>query len=107
MLTLAELEARLHGFVVADYHQRLHSETGLTPQARWEMGGFLPRLPDSTEQLDLLLLTVAKTRRVHQDGIHFQGLRYLDLTLAALPELPHHMLMFGEWSALRMWLEPI
>jgi len=40
-------------------------------------------MPDSTEQLDLLLLTVAKTRRVHQDGIRFQGHRYLDLTLAA------------------------
>jgi len=26
---------------------------------------------------------VAKTRRVHRDGIHFQGWRYLDLTLAA------------------------
>ena len=35
------------------------------------------------EQLDLLLLTVAKSRRVQQDGIHFQGLRYLDLTLSA------------------------
>ena len=42
-----------------------------------------PRLPDSLEQLDLLLLTVAKPRRVHQDGIHFQGFRYLDTTLAA------------------------
>jgi putative transposase len=82
-LTLAELETRLHYFVVEKYHQRIHGETGLTPQARWEMGGFLPRLPDSTEQLDLLLLTVAKARRVHPDGIHFQGLRYLDLTLAA------------------------
>jgi putative transposase len=39
--------------------------------------------PDSLEQLDLLLLTVAKPRRVHQDGIHFQGFRYLDATLAA------------------------
>jgi len=29
------------------------------------------------------LLTVAKSRKVRQDGIHFQGLRYLDLTLAA------------------------
>jgi len=35
------------------------------------------------EQLDLLLLTVAKPRKVQQDGIHFQGLRYLDLTLSA------------------------
>jgi putative transposase len=83
MLTLAELDEQLHHFVVADYHQRLHGETGQAPQARWEVGGFLPRLPDSAEQLDLLLLTVAKPRRVHPDGIHFQGLRYLDLTLAA------------------------
>jgi putative transposase len=50
---------------------------------RWEDGGFLPRLPNSLEQLDLLLLTVAKPRRVHQDGIHFQGFRYIDTTLAA------------------------
>ena len=40
-------------------------------------------MPESTEQLDLLLLTVPTARRVHQDGIHFQALRYLDLTLAA------------------------
>jgi putative transposase len=35
------------------------------------------------EQLDLLLLTVATPRRIHRDGIRFQGLRYIDLTLAA------------------------
>jgi putative transposase len=40
-------------------------------------------MPDSLAQLDLLLLTVAKPRRVQRDGIHFQGFRYLDLTLAA------------------------
>jgi putative transposase len=63
--------------------QRTHSETGLAPQARWEAGGFLPHLPESLETLDLLLLTVAKTRRVQQDGIRFEGFRYIDLTLAA------------------------
>ena len=52
-------------------------------KARWEAGAFLPRLPESLDQLDLLLLTVAKPRRVHQDGIHFQGFRYMDLTLSA------------------------
>jgi putative transposase len=82
-LTLAELDERLHRFVVDEYHRRVHGETGMAPQARWDASGFLPRLPDSAEQLDLLLLTVAKPRRVHRDGIHFQGLRYLDLTLAA------------------------
>jgi putative transposase len=35
------------------------------------------------DHLDLLLLTVAKPRHVHQDGIHFQGFRYLDTMLAA------------------------
>jgi putative transposase len=39
-------------------------------------------MPRSLEQLDLLLLTVAKTRRVQQDGIRFQGYRYIDPTLA-------------------------
>jgi putative transposase len=83
VLTLAELDARLHDFIVNGYQQRVHSETGVPPQVRWETGGLLPRLPDSLEQLDLLLLTVPKARRVRQDGIRFQGFRYLDLTLAA------------------------
>ncbi len=53
------------------------------PQMRWKGGAFLPRVPESLERLDLLLLTMAKPRRVHQDGIDFQGFRYLDATLAA------------------------
>jgi putative transposase len=65
-----------------DYHSRVHVETEYRPQERWEAGGFLPRTPKSLEQLDLLLLTVAKTRRVQQDGIRFQGYRYIDTTLA-------------------------
>ena len=40
-------------------------------------------MPDSLERLDLLLLTVARTRRVRQDGIRFMGMRYIDPTLAA------------------------
>jgi len=83
LLTLVALDAHLRDFVLDTYHRRVHSETGMTPQARWEAGGFLPRLPESAEQLDLLLLTVATTRTVRQDGIHCHGLRYLDLTLAA------------------------
>jgi putative transposase len=83
ILTMSALEAELQRFILDQYHQRPHSETGEPPQARWESGGFLPRLPESLEQLDLLLLTVAKNRKVRPDGIHFQGLRYLDLTLAA------------------------
>ena len=83
ILPVSAFEAELQRFILEQYHQRPHSETGEPPQARWEAGGFLPRLPESLEQLDLLLLTVAKSRKVRPDGIHFQGLRYLDLTLAA------------------------
>lgn len=82
-LTLPELGTMLRDFILSDYHLREHSETDIAPQSRWEQGGFLPRMPDSLEQLDLLLLTVAKARKVHPDGIHFQGLRYVDTTLAA------------------------
>jgi putative transposase len=83
VLTASAFEAELERFILDQYHQQPHSETGEPPQARWAGGGFLPRMPESLEQLDLLLLTVAKRRKVRPDGIHFQGLRYLDLTLAA------------------------
>src|SRR5262245_7633174 len=83
LCTLSTLEAELQRFILDQYHQWPHSETGEPPQARWEGGGFLPRLPESLEQLDLLLLTVAKRRKVHPDGIRSQGFRYLDPTLAA------------------------
>jgi putative transposase len=83
ILPVSALEARLQPFILEEYHQRPHRETGKAPRARWEGRGFLPRRPESLDHLDLLLLTVATSRQVRPDGIHFQGLRYLDLTLAA------------------------
>ena len=82
-LTLPELDAAIGRFIVGEYNHMPHGETGQAPQARWDASGFLPQMPDSLEQLDLLLLTVARPRRVQRDGIHFLGVRYLDTTLAA------------------------
>jgi putative transposase len=82
-LTLPAFEQRFRKWLLEDYHHQIHSETACQPKARWEAGGFVPRMPTSLEQLDLLLLTVAKTRRVQQDGIHFQSHRYMDINLAA------------------------
>jgi putative transposase len=82
-LTLPDFEQRFRTWLLEDYHYRVHSETECQPKERWEKGGFVPRMPTSLEQLDLLLLTVAKTRRVQQDGIHFQSHRYMDINLAA------------------------
>jgi len=82
-LSLAELDAALAAFIVGVYNQRSHSQTGEPPHAAWLGQGWLPRMPDSLDDLDLLLLTVAKARTVRRDGIRFQGLRYIDPTLAA------------------------
>lgn len=82
-LTLAELDDAISAFIRESYNITPHGETGVPPQQRWESVAFIPRMPASIEQLDLLLLTVARPRKVHPDGIHFQGLRYLDPVLAA------------------------
>src|SRR6266436_219427 len=82
-LTLSDLDTRFRAFVFDVYHDHPHSETTVPPQERWESGGFLPQMPDSLEQLDLLLLTVPRPRKIHRDGIRFMGQRYMDPTLAA------------------------
>jgi putative transposase len=82
-LTIPAFDACFRSWLLDDYHERVHEETGQAPKTRWEQGGFLPRLPESLEQLDLLLLEEAKQRRVQQDGIRFQGQRYFDVNLAA------------------------
>jgi putative transposase len=81
-LTLSDLDHQFRDSL-REYHSRPHGETKLPPQDRWRQGGFLPRAPDSLEQLDLLLLTIAKTCIVQPGGVRFQGMRYIDPTLAA------------------------
>lgn len=81
-LTLPAFEQRFRNWLLSNYHHRVHSEIKCAPASRWEKGGFVPRMPTTLSQLDLLLLTVRKTRRVQQDGIRFEGYRYIDTTLA-------------------------
>jgi len=83
VLTLAELDAKFRTFLLDVYHRRDNAETKMPPIERWEANGFLPRMPESLEQLDLLLIHVAKARQVRADGIHFQNLRHISTTLAA------------------------
>jgi putative transposase len=82
-LTLAECDARFRAFLLDVYQCRENAETKMPPLERWEANGFLPRMPDSVEQLDLLLIQVIKARQVRADGIHFHNLRYISTTLAA------------------------
>jgi putative transposase len=83
LLTLAELDKLVREFCLEKYHRQIHGETKMAPAERWEKGGFLSRMPESLERLDLLLLTVPKERKVRNDGIHFVGRRFVDPTLAA------------------------
>jgi len=82
-LSLERLEELFQAFSLETYHRRISIIGGLAPSERREEGGFLPRMPESLEQLDLLLMQEVRARRVRRDGIHFHGLRYLSLTLAA------------------------
>jgi len=78
---LKSLDKMVYDFIV-NYNHQIHSDLGMSPAERWQLNGFLPHILDSLEDLDLLLFTVAKPRRILRDGIHFQGLRYVDLILA-------------------------
>ncbi len=80
--TIAQLDAAIRDWMLGTYHLRVHRETRASPHARWSSGGWLPRMPDTLQALDLLLVMVAVPRVVHRDGIHFSGLRYLDPILA-------------------------
>ncbi|MBG6226767.1 putative transposase [Arthrobacter sp. CAN_A2] len=88
VLTLPELDQAVGTFIAGTYHQREHPEIKTTPHQSWVGEGWLPRLPETVDDLNLLLLTVAKPRIVHRDGVHFQGLRYVSPLLAAYVREP-------------------
>ncbi|GAA1937811.1 hypothetical protein GCM10009689_18040 [Brevibacterium antiquum] len=76
------------GDFITTYNERPHREIKTSPKAAWIGQGWLPRIPETLDELDGLLLTVPKHRTVRRDGIHFQGQRYLSPTLAPLVGKP-------------------
>lgn len=82
-MTFKELEESLTSFILDEYHNRIHGTTKQKPKDKWNETNFLPNLPETLEQLDLLLLNVSKPRKVHSDGIHFQGFKYINSNLVA------------------------
>jgi len=82
-LSIEQFEELFRTFLFETYHRQPSTAARAAPSARWVEGGFLPRMPESLEQLDLLLMQAVGARKVRRDGIHFHGLRYLSLVLAA------------------------
>ncbi len=76
LINFHNFEEKLRYFLIEDYNQKEHSTIHTTPISRWNSNHFFPNMPSSLEQLDLLLLEIPKSRKVHSDGIHFQGFRY-------------------------------
>lgn len=62
-LSLAELDAVVGAFIAATYQARVHGAIGAAPADAWRGDGWLPRMPESLETLDTLLVLVAKPRR--------------------------------------------
>ena len=81
-LSLADLDAVIGAWITETYNSRTHRETGLPPLTSWCADGWLPQMPNSIDDLDLLLVMVAKPRLVRRDGVHFQGLRFMSTILA-------------------------
>lgn len=81
LLTVDQLDKKFRNWLTSVYLVRKHSETEMTPSERWESFPFVPRMPDSIEQLNHLLLTVVKERRVQRDGIRLFGYLYSDVEL--------------------------
>ncbi len=56
-LSVSELDAAVGEFIIDDYLRQEHPETEQPPIQRWLGQGWLPRMPGSVEQLNLLLMT--------------------------------------------------
>ncbi len=81
--SLEELERAIKKFIIEEYHHTIHSTTKATPTELWNKHQIIPRMPESIEKLNLLLLRPKKLRVVQRDGIHFCGLKYFHPNLAA------------------------
>jgi len=70
LLTLSQLKKEVEHWIVEDYHQHIHSESGRKPCDLWEETVRL-RMPESEELLDSFLLKSDKIRTVRQLGVQF------------------------------------
>jgi transposase InsO family protein len=99
LLTIPQLRKEIERWIVTDYHQQTHSETGRKPSELWEET-VRYRLPESEDALRLLLLKSDKERTVYNTGIEFKfgDADEENRALYWSPELTYHI---GERVRLR------
>ena len=70
LLTRQQLIREIEKYIVDEYHQRTHSETGRKPTEHWEQSVRL-RMPESVDALNRMLLKFDETRKVGTVGVSF------------------------------------
>jgi putative transposase len=70
LLTRRQLVREIEKYIVDEYHQRTHSETGRKPAEHWEQSVRL-RMPESVDALNRMLLKFEEMRKVNNVGVSF------------------------------------
>lgn len=102
-LALSFLNQATQAFMEMEYNQKIHSETGKTPLARWLDGPSVGRDCPSVDDLRLAF-TAATTRSQRQsDGtVSIEGARF------EIPSRFHHLkkvhLRYASWDLTHVWL---
>lgn len=96
---LADLNAKLSAWIQTDYHQRQHSSTGVSPQARYQAAAGSLRYPDKGIEIEPLFY-LRLDRTVRKSGVVRLG--------SVFYEVPLHLrglriqLRFDPWKRIRV-----
>jgi putative transposase len=81
-LPIEDIDKAFKKWLLEKYLVRKNEDLNESPFERWKAAAIIPRMPETQEALDLMLLHVGKPRKVHRDGIRFMTFRYFDLPLS-------------------------
>jgi hypothetical protein len=71
LLTIPQIRAEIERWIVGDYHQTKHSETGRKPAELWEETVRYRSVEQDEEALNLMLLRDSEPRTIRNTGIDF------------------------------------
>ncbi|MBZ0187893.1 MAG: DDE-type integrase/transposase/recombinase [Candidatus Obscuribacterales bacterium] len=80
-LTLSQLRKTFHDWLINEYMQRENEDTKQTPLDKWRRHVQVPRMPESLDQLHLLLMSIPDRRLVRKDGIYILTYCYFNTEL--------------------------
>ena len=82
-LPVEDIDRAFKKWLLEEYLTRKNEDLDETPLERWKAAARIPKMPESQEALDLMLLHVGKHRTMRRDGIRFKTFRYFDVALSS------------------------